>query len=187
MGVTAGIFGFADQNSAGQEGPHLVRLSKADLKPRINGQLTLRYEARGLTSFAGPDLIGRLLRCMDFKGALRGAEGALPRSDFRSVPMALLLVTMLITGMRRVRHAEYLRGDPLVERLCGLSRIPTLHTVGRWLRGFGSRGVWALVKVNERLVWETKEAMRFLTSAAIDDLFPGAISGVDELGSGTTR
>ena len=60
MGVTAGIVEFADFDNAEQEGPHLVRLRKADLKRRINGQLTLRYEARGLTLFAGLELIGRV-------------------------------------------------------------------------------------------------------------------------------
>ena len=89
-------------NNAGQEGPHLVRLRKADLKQRINGQLTLRYEAGGLTSFAGLELIGRLFRSLKLKGALRGVQGALPRSDFGSVPMVLLVLTMLITGARRV-------------------------------------------------------------------------------------
>ena len=154
MGVTAGIVGFADLNNAGQEGPHLVRLRKADLKQRINGQLTLRYEAGGLTSFAGLELIGRFFRSLDLKGVLRGARGALPRSDFGSVPMVLLVLTMLITGARRVRHVGHLQDDPLVRRVCGLSRIPTWHTVGRWLRGFDDRGVAALLKVNERLVGE---------------------------------
>ena len=49
MGVTTGIVGFPDLNNAGQEGPHLLRSREADLKQRINGQLTLRYEASGLT------------------------------------------------------------------------------------------------------------------------------------------
>ncbi len=39
-------------------------------------------------------------------------------------------------------------------RVCGLSRIATWHTLGRWLRGFDGRGVAALLKVNERLVGE---------------------------------
>ena len=52
MGVTAGIVGFVDLNNAELEGPHLVRLRQADLLRRINGQLTLRYEAQGLTSVA---------------------------------------------------------------------------------------------------------------------------------------
>ena len=104
MGVTADIVGFADLNNVRQEGPHLVRLRKTDFKQRIDGQLTLRYEASGLTSFAGLELIGPFFRSLDLKGALHGAQEALPRSDFGSVPMVLLVLTMLITGARRVRH-----------------------------------------------------------------------------------
>ena len=62
MGFTAGTVGFADLNNAGQEGPHLVSSRKADVKQRINGQLTLRYAERGLTSFAGLALIERFFR-----------------------------------------------------------------------------------------------------------------------------
>jgi hypothetical protein len=135
------------------------------LQQRINGQLTLRYEASGLTSFAGLELIGRFFRRLDLKGLLRGGHGALPRSDFGSAPMVLLVLTMLITGARRVRHVGYLQGDPLVERVCGLRRIPSLHTVGRWLRGFDGRGVAALLRVNEHLVGKVIEdsALRRLT------------------------
>lgn len=131
-----------------------MRLSRADLRRRINGDLSLRYEASGLTSFAGLELIGRLFRRIDFKSLMRGVQGALPRSDFGSVPMVVLVVVMLITGARRIRHVDYLRGDALVERVCGLKRVATRHTVGRWLRGFDASGVAALLGVNERLVSE---------------------------------
>jgi hypothetical protein len=131
-----------------------VRLSRADLRRRINGQLSLRYEAAGLTSFAGLELIGRFLRTLDFKNQVRRVQAALPTSDFGSVPMVLLVLVMLITGARRVRHVGYVEGDPLVERICGLGRMPTQHTLGRWLRAFDDRGVKALHRVNERLVGE---------------------------------
>ena len=131
MGVTAGIVEFADLNNAGQEGPHLVRLRKAGLRRRINGQLTLRYEAGGLTSFAGLELVGRFIRRLDFRGTLRRAERALPRSDFGAVRLSMLVLAMLIAGARRVRHVCYLANDPLVERLCGLSRLPSSPTLGR--------------------------------------------------------
>lgn len=131
-----------------------MRLSRADLRRRINGDLSLRFEASGLTSFAGLELIARFLRTLDFKGHLRRIQASLPASDFGSVPMALLVLVMLITGARRVRHVGYVEGDPLVERICGLGRMPTQHTLGRWLRAFGDRGVKALHSVNERLVGE---------------------------------
>ena len=41
-----------------------------------------------------------------------------------------------------------------MERLCGLTRLPSWHTLGRWLRRFDAGGVKALLEVNERLVAE---------------------------------
>ena len=99
MGVTAGIVEFADLNITSQEGPHLVTLRKAGLRRRINGQLMLRYKVGGLKSFAGMELVGRFLRCLDFPVTLRRVERALPRSDFGAVRLS-----MLIAGARRVRH-----------------------------------------------------------------------------------
>ena len=129
-----------------------MRLKKACLRRRINGQLTLRYEAGGLTSFAGLELVGRFIRHLDFRATLRRVEGALPRSDFGAVRLSMLVVAMLITGARRVRHVYYLANDPLVVRLCGLSRLPSWHTLGHWLLGFDAGGIKALLEMNERLV-----------------------------------
>ena len=157
MGVTASIVEFADFDNADQEGPNLVRLRKADLKRRINGQFTLRYEARGLTSFSGLELVGRFIRQLNLLGSLRRVGHALPRSDFGGERLSLLVLAMVIAGARRVRHVSFFHGDPLVERLCGLGRLPSLHTLGRWLRGFDAGGVKALLEVNERLVGDVIE------------------------------
>lgn len=142
-----------------------MRLSRADLRRRINGDLSLRYEASGLTSFAGLELVGRFLRALDFRAHVRRAQGALPRSDFGPVPMVMLVLVMLITGARRIRHVDYLRGDGLVARVCGLKRVATRHTVGRWVRSFDAAGVAALLGINERWVGDviTRSDLRRLT------------------------
>lgn len=64
-----------------------------------------------------------------------------------------------------MRHIGYLESDPMVKRLCGLSRVPTAHTVGRWLRSFDAGGVAALLGVNEQLVGQViaRDALRRLT------------------------
>ncbi len=129
-----------------------MRLSRADLKRRINGEVEIRYDASGLTSFAGLELIGRFFRRLGLRDLLRQAARRLPRNDFGAVEMVLVILTLLITGGRRVRHVGYLDSDPVVKRVCGLARVPSVHTVGRWLRGFDRRGVDALLDVNERLV-----------------------------------
>jgi hypothetical protein len=66
----------------------------------------------------------------------------------------MLLVTMLISGGRRVRHLGYLRNDPIVERTCGLRSLPTSRSVSRWLASVEVRGVEALCRVNERVAAE---------------------------------
>jgi len=38
-----------------------VRQPKAELRARVNGQLTLRYERTGLTSYAGLEFVRRWL------------------------------------------------------------------------------------------------------------------------------
>ena len=127
MGVTAGIVEFANVDDASQEGPHLVRLKKAGLRCRINGQLTLRYESGRLTSFTGLEFVGRFVRCLDFRVTLRHVERAPPRSDFGAVRLSMLVLGTLRPGARRV---SYPANDLLVERLCGPVRPPSWHASG---------------------------------------------------------
>ena len=125
-------------------------LKKACLRRRINGELTLRYEAGGLTSFAGLELVGRFIRRLDFRASIRRVARALPKSDFGAVELSMLVLAMLMAGARRVRHVCYLANDPLVERLCGLSRLPSWHTLRRCLRGFdASIPAWQGVEVRK--------------------------------------
>ena len=93
-----------------------------------------------------------MIRRLDLRALLKGVEKTLPRSDFGAARLSLLVLAMPVAGARRVRHVAYLRDDPPVERLCGLRRLPSWHTLGRWLRGFDGDGVEAPIEVNEHLV-----------------------------------
>ncbi len=108
-----------------------MRLRKADLGSRINGELTVRYEASGLTSFAGLELIRQFFRRIGFVSRLRReALGKLPGGDYGAVAMTLLVIVLLVTGGRRVRHARYLESDAMVKRFCSVNRVPTPRTIG---------------------------------------------------------
>jgi hypothetical protein len=74
-----------------------------------------------------------------------------PRTDFGIPSMLLVLLALLISGGRRVRHVLYLEGDPLVQRFCGLTRLPTPRTVGRWLREFRAHHLPWVQELNARL------------------------------------
>ena len=137
-----------------------MRLRRADLRRRINGNLSVRYSATGLSSFSGLELIRQYVSQVGLADVIRGqAQRALPGCDFGRVSMVLLVLALLITGGRRVRHIAYLETDPLVKRFCGPAQVPAARTVGRWLGGFDRSGVDALLSLNEVLVGRVIRAM----------------------------
>src|SRR5439155_1615164 len=64
---------------------------------------------------------------------------ALPPTDYGVVGLVLVVLALLLSGGRRVRHLRYLDGDPVVLRFCGLRHLPTIRTLGRWLGAFRVR------------------------------------------------
>lgn len=129
-----------------------MRLRRAELQQRVNGSPELRFESEGLTSYAGLELLSRFLRQIDFRAQLRkAAQDVLPSSDYGGVGVVMLLLTLLISGGRRLRHLKHLRNDPVVARTCALQSLPTPRSVGRWLCGFDAAGVAALCRLNEQM------------------------------------
>jgi hypothetical protein len=130
-----------------------MRWRKADLRRRVNGTLRLRFAQRGLTSYGGLEFVRRYFEVLGLVPLLRGELGrALPRSDFGVPAMVLVLLTLVISGGRRLRHLLYMADDPVVLRLCGLTRLPTPRTVGRWLAALRARHLPRLQRVNARVV-----------------------------------
>jgi hypothetical protein len=126
-----------------------VRRPKAELRARVNGQLVLRYQRAGLTSYAGLDFVRRWLHRDRVVALLRHELArALPATDYGVVRVGLVIVALLLSGGRRLRHLRYLAGDPLVLRFCGLRQLPTARTVGRWLAAFRVRHLRRLQTVN---------------------------------------
>jgi hypothetical protein len=111
-----------------------VRSRKASLHARVNGNLSLRFTGKGLTSFSGLELFGRYLKRIQFAARLRDRLRTNdPAGDFSSASLVSLVIAMLVLGARRLRHVRYLIGDPIVLRFAGLSVLPSERTVARWL------------------------------------------------------
>jgi hypothetical protein len=129
-----------------------VRRRKAELQARVNGQLALRYERGGLTSYAGLEFVRRWLHGDGLVALLRRELAtALPPSDYGVVGLVLVVVALLLSGGRRLRHLRYLEHDPIVLRFCGLRQLPTARTVGRWLAAFRATQLPRLQWVNARV------------------------------------
>jgi hypothetical protein len=126
-----------------------VRRRKAELRARVNGHLTFRYTRAGLTSYAGLEFVRRWLHRAGWLAVLRReVVAALPPTDYGVVRLVLVVLALILSGGRRLRHVGYLEGDPVVLRFCGLRHLPTARTVGRWLVALRARHLPPLQRVN---------------------------------------
>lgn len=110
---------------------------------RVKAPLALQFRTRGLTSFAGLELVRRYFLHLRLAERLRQHLSGLGLdTDFGTVRMVLLLLGLLIAGGRRLRHLMFLKADPMVLRFCGLQRVPTPRTVAAGSGGSPAR-IWS--------------------------------------------
>ncbi len=160
-GLPHGRLELAKETNAHNERPPTVRLRRADLQRRVKGNLALRFDAKGLTSFAGLELIRRYFHSIGLGARLRRHLGGTGLdSDYGLVGMVLVVLGLLITGGRRLHHLVFHQHDAMLQRFCGLKRVPTSRSVGRWLRRFSRKHVERLVRVNEEVVAEAIQRAR---------------------------
>jgi hypothetical protein len=146
------------------ERPLSVRRRKADLIRRVNGELRVEFTETGLTSHAGLELFIRYFRTIGLNQMIRWhLGGASLASDFGAVAMVRVLLGLLIVGGKRLRHVEFLRGDPLVHRFCGLADLPRIQTISRWLKRFQERSVERLRRMNAEIVAEVVRPLSIRT------------------------
>ena len=135
------------------ERPRTVRRKKADLHARVNDNLKMEFTGEGLTSYAGLELLMRYLRNVDWNRQLRRHLGSVGfGGDFGVVSLCRVLLGLLWVGGRRLRHLDFLKGDPLLQRFCGLTDLPTPRSVSTFLRRFSDKGLNALKALNADVV-----------------------------------
>ena len=128
-----------------------MRLSVASLHRVVKRDLPIEFAPQELTSYGGLELLRRDLQRVDLPGRLRRVLTGLG-SDYGSARLSLRVLALLYVGGRRPEHLQYVAGDPLVRRFCGLARVPTARTVGNWLRQFTRTTLTALSRLNHDVV-----------------------------------
>jgi len=144
-----------------------MRRRKADLSCRVNRELRVEFSESGLTSYAGLELLIRYFQRIDLNALLRQHLAGLA-GDFGVTAMVRVILGLLIVGGRRLRHVTYLAGDPLIERFCGLARLPGRVTVSRWLQQFTARWIQRLCALNAAVVARTLRMLTALRTLTVD-------------------
>ena len=93
-----------------------MRRKIADLHARVNDNLKIEFTGGSLTSYAGLELM-RYLRNVDWNRQLRRHLGSLGfGGDFGVVSLCRVVLGLLVVGGRRLRHLDFLKGDPPLQR-----------------------------------------------------------------------
>lgn len=130
-----------------------MRASIASLTRRIRCILVLRFEADGLTGFAGLALLQHYFATLKVQARIVNTlRGRVPNIDIGVGRAVMVLLLLIITGGRRIHHLGYLQHDPLVRRFCGARQLPSSRTFNRWLAAMDSDAVAALQRLNEELI-----------------------------------
>lgn len=129
-----------------------MRHRKADLHAPVKSDLRIEFTESRLTSYAGLELLRRYLRRSGLNAVLRRHLDPRLSGDFQAVALVRLVVAMLTVGGRRLRHIEFLEGDPMIRRFAGLRVLPTPRTVSRWLQRFRGTTVEQLREINASVV-----------------------------------
>lgn len=130
-----------------------MRLRNHELRRRSNGDLQIQFVRQDLTSYSGLELFSRYFRLINLNSRIQRAFRAHRlKGDYGVTQFILVFISLWLTGGRRLRHIGYLADDPLVQRLCGLSSLPSDRTASRWLGQFASDSLQALVSLNSEIV-----------------------------------
>ena len=114
------------------------------LEFKSNGKsIAIGFTDQELSPHAGSALFWGWLKPLDWCKKLAAAlPHALPRSNNKLLPLEKALAFMhgLLCDARKLTHVSYLRRDPLVPELLGITRVASQSVLTRFFQGFTSAG-----------------------------------------------
>lgn len=138
------------------------------MRAPVKGDLSLEFTDSRLTSYAGIEVLRRYLRACQLNQLLRRHLDPGLSGDFGLTAFVRLVLVLVIVGGRRLRHLEFLCGDPMILRFAGLKVLPTARTLSRWLQLFRGRTLEQLRAVNAEVVASVVAAYLSLRTLTID-------------------
>lgn len=132
-----------------------MKRSRKEVASKASEIPNLRFEDGRLTSFAGLVVFQRLFQVLQLRQRLaRCLSHQSAGKAFVPAKLFLQLVVHLLLGFRELRHADYYRDDPLVQRIVGFDVMPDVATLSRMLKGADPKSVGNLQQLLGDLVLE---------------------------------
>jgi hypothetical protein len=142
------------------KGSPQVRLRKQDFSQRIKSDLKIEFANQDLSSYSGLELFRRYFALIGLNSRIRKAfTGYDMGGDCTAVHVVLIFIALWLVGGRRLRHIPFIADDPLVQRICGLRRLPSDRTMSRWLGQFTNDALQALIELNSEIVTEKLQSL----------------------------
>jgi len=112
-----------------------MKYRRSEVQSKVHALPELRFEDQDLTSFAGLVIFQKFFASLDLKNRLRRCfVRGRSRRIFSPGTIFLQLIVHLLLGFRELQDVRYYRDDPLVQRLLGLQRLPSVATISRVLK-----------------------------------------------------
>ena len=112
-----------------------MKSSRKDVRTKAAAIPRLKFEDQRLTSFAGLVVFQKLFQVLNLKARLERCFRHRSKGKvFQPSRLFLQLIVHLLLGFRQLRHADYYRDDPLVQRVLGFDTMPDVATLSRMLK-----------------------------------------------------
>jgi len=139
-----------------------VKHSKAQTRARFHKIPALRFEDQRLTSYAGLIVFKPLFGLLALPARLKRCFAHLTPASVHGVHrVVLLLILQIVMGLPRLRDVRYAQGDPIVQRIVGLRKLPDPATISRTLAQLDATSVEQVRALSNGLVLERLEKAAF--------------------------
>lgn len=159
-----------------------MKHSKSEVCCKTPGLPKLRFDDQKLTSFSGLVIFQLLFNDLQLRRRIsRCFFHRKVAPIFSTTSIVLLLIVNIILGYRRLRDIQYIKDDPLVLRVLGLKRMPSVSTISRQLGSLDDRSVEKVQRLQRTLVLDGLKR-EHLSRITLD--FDGTVLGTCRLAEG---
>jgi hypothetical protein len=159
-----------------------MKISKLDALSATSNHLNLRFEEQSLTSFSGLVIFQSLFARLGLYRRLARCFRHVPvRAIYPCAKIILLLIVHFLLGFRCLRQSCFYADDPMVLRVLGLKRLPSVSTISRNLSSLDETSAKNLETLRTDLVLDR---LAQLDSPRITLDFDGSVIGTKRKAEG---